>query len=341
MESNCPLGALMLDIEGPELTAEDRQLLARPVVGGLILFTRNYRDSRQLRDLVADARNCNPELLIAVDQEGGRVQRFRHEFEQLPPLHSLFTVYQEDPDRALELARSCAWVMAAEILHHGIDLSFAPVLDLYTDISAVIGNRAFAADVKTATDLARAYISGMHEAGMIATGKHFPGHGSVAADSHHELPVDIRDSEEIFGTDMQVFSHCIDVLDAIMPAHVSYPSIDSECAGFSSKWLQQILRQQLGFAGVIFSDDLGMQAARESGSPADRAAKALSAGCDMVLSCNDREAALAIADYLDANHSAGNYRLSKLRATPAADISELYKTERWQAATDQIAALVS
>ncbi|HAO89426.1 MAG TPA: beta-N-acetylhexosaminidase, partial [Gammaproteobacteria bacterium] len=180
MESNCPLGVLMLDIEGSELTAEDRQLLARPVVGGLILFTRNYRDPRQLRELVADARNCNPELLIAVDQEGGRVQRFRHEFVQLPPLHRLFTVYQDDSEKAVELARSCAWVMAAEILHHGIDLSFAPVLDLHTDICAVIGNRAFAADVKTATDLARGYINGMHEAGMIATGKHFPGHGSVA-----------------------------------------------------------------------------------------------------------------------------------------------------------------
>ena len=341
MESNCPLGALMLDIEGPELTTEDRQLLARPVVGGLILFTRNYRDPRQLRELVADVRNCNPDLLIAVDQEGGRVQRFRHEFLQLPPLHSLFTVYQDDPERALELAQTCAWVMAAEILHHGIDLSFAPVLDLYTDFSEVIGNRAFAADVNTATLLARAYINGMHEAGMIATGKHFPGHGSVAADSHHELPVDTRDADEIFGTDMQVFSRCIDVLDAIMPAHVSYPSIDSECAGFSSKWLQQILRQQLGFEGVIFSDDLSMQAARESGSPAERAAKAFSAGCDMVLSCNDRDAAFAVADYMDAHHSEGNYRLSKLRATPAADISDLYNTKKWEVATAQIAALDS
>lgn len=340
MESNSPLGALMLDIEGQELTTEDRQLLARPVVGGLILFTRNYRDPGQLRALVAGARECNPELLIAVDQEGGRVQRFRHEFVQLPPLYSLYSVYQDDPERALELARVCAWVMAAEILHHDIDLSFAPVLDLYTDFSEVIGNRAFAADVKTASDLARAYINGMHEAGMIATGKHFPGHGSVAADSHLELPVDTRDAKDILETDMQVFSNCIDVLDAIMPAHVSYPSIDSECAGFSIKWLQQILRQQLGFEGVIFSDDLSMQAARESGGPAERAEKALTAGCDMVLCCNDRDAAIAVADYLEAHHAAGNYRLSKLRATPSADISDLYNTEKWAAATDQIAALV-
>lgn len=341
MESNHPLGALMLDVEGLELTTEDRHLLARPAVGGLILFTRNYRDPQQLLELVADARQCNPALLIAVDQEGGRVQRFRHDFVQLPPLYSLFTVYKNDPEKALELAQTCAWVMAAEILHHGIDLSFAPVLDLYTDFSEVIGDRAFAADVKVASDLARAYINGMHEAGMIATGKHFPGHGSVAADSHLELPVDHRSADEICQTDMQVFSNCIDVLDAIMPAHVSYPSIDSECAGFSRVWLEQILRQQLGFEGVIFSDDLSMQAARESGTPTDRAAKAINAGCDMVLTCNDRDAALAVADYLEAHHPGGNYRLSKLRATPAADISDLYNTEKWETATYQIAELVS
>ena len=331
----------MVDIEGLELSPEDQQLLARPEVGGLILFARNYRDPSQLRDLVSSVRACNPELLIAVDQEGGRVQRLRHEFVELPALHSLATIYQDDPEQALILATSCAWVMAAEVLHHGIDFSFAPVLDLYTDVSEVIGDRAFAADVQTTSELGLAYINGMHEAGMIATGKHFPGHGSVAADSHHELPVDARGADVIRQEDLQVFSNCIDVLDAVMPAHVCYPAIDSECAGFSSVWLQQILRQQMGFAGIIFSDDLSMEAAKESGGPADRAAKALAAGCDMVLACNDRSAAITIADYLEAQQHGGNHRLSKLRATPAADIHDLYNTEKWEEATQLIATLLA
>lgn len=328
MHSEFP-GALMLDLEGQQLTDEERKLLSRPEVGGLILFNRNYVEPQQLRQLVIEVRRCNPELIIAVDQEGGRVQRFRNGFLQLPPLHSLAAIYAEDAARGRELARCHAWLMAAEVLQYGIDLSFAPVLDLFNSESQVIADRAFSADVDTCTDLARAYIAGMHEAGMVATGKHYPGHGTVVADSHLTLPVDDRSANEILGQDFQVFANCIDMLDAIMPAHVRYPAIDAECAGYSSVWIQQKLRGQLDFEGVVFSDDLSMVAAHSAGGAAQRAEKALSAGCDMVLACNDRAAAVSIADYLGQTGHPGCHALSRLRASPCAETADLYQSEKW------------
>jgi len=323
----------MLDIEGLQLANEEAELLQRPEVGGLILFSRNYSDPKQLRELVSSVRDCNAELLIAVDQEGGRVQRFREGFLQLPPLHALAAIYAEDKVQARELAHCHAWLMATEILQYDIDLSFAPVLDLFNEESQVIADRAFAADVDTTTDLARAYIEGMHAAGMVATGKHYPGHGTVIADSHETLPVDDRDADAILSQDFKVFANCVDLLDAIMPAHVKYPAIDSESAGFSSVWIQQKLRGQLDFEGVVFSDDLSMAAARNVGDAAQRAQQALAAGCDMVLVCNDRSAAIEVADYLRATDHPGCHALSRLRASPCAETTDLYNSTRWETAS--------
>ncbi|MCY4266082.1 MAG: beta-N-acetylhexosaminidase [Gammaproteobacteria bacterium] len=340
-DNHRPLGALMLDIKGEELSIEDEALLKRNCVGGLILFSRNYANPQQLCTLISQIRQCDPALLIAVDQEGGSVQRFRENFLLLPPLHALGEIYEEDADQARLLARTHGWAMAAETLHYGIDFSFAPVLDLYSSESKVIAERAFAADVPLTTTLARDYIGGMHKAGMIATGKHFPGHGTVEADSHYSLPIDDRSADQILGKDFMVFVNCIDLLDAIMPAHVQYPAIDAECAGFSKVWLQQKLRGQLNFQGVIFSDDLSMAAAQVGGDIESRTAKALTAGCDMVLACNDRTAALAVADYLDDIEHPGCARLSALAATPAAEVKSLHSEQCWHEAVELLQSLSS
>lgn len=331
-------GALMLDLEGLELTREEENLLARHEVGGLILFSRNYESPEQLRELVSAVRQCNRDILIAVDQEGGRVQRFRTGFFPLPAIHRLAEVYQEDPQLGERLSRHHGWIMAAELLQYDIDLSFAPVLDLFNPQSPVIADRAFADNVEMTTQLALSYIAGMHEAGMVATGKHYPGHGTVLADSHTTLPVDDRSADEILTSDFRVFANCIDALDAIMPAHVIYPAVDEACAGFSEVWIQEKLRGQLDFEGVVFSDDLSMEAAVASGDAVSRANKALRAGCDMVLACNDREAALAIADYLQEITHPGCHALLRLRASPCAECADLYNEEKWQEATDELNA---
>ena len=331
----------MVDIEGLQLTPDEEGLLSRPEVGGLILFTRNFDTPDQLRRLIAQVRQCNPQILIAVDQEGGRVQRFREGFFPLPAIHRLSDIYTQAPELAIRLARLHAWVMSAAILQYGIDLSFAPVLDLFNSASPVIGDRAFADDVDTTTELALAYIAGMHEAGMVATGKHYPGHGTVTADSHTTLPVDERSAEEILALDFKVFANCVDALDAIMPAHVIYPAVDSECAGFSKIWIQQKLRGQLDFEGVVFSDDLSMEAAVASGDAATRAEKALGAGCDMVLACNNRLSALAIADYLREIKHPGCHALLRLRASPCMESADLYNSDKWQQACSELEEFLS
>ncbi len=281
----------MLDIAGTWLTAEDRQLLRQPQVGGLILFARNIEHPRQVRELCAAVRALRPDLLLAVDQEGGRVQRLRQGFVRLPPMRAL-----ADNANAEQLAQLCGWLMATEVLAAGLDLSFAPVLDLDHQRSAVVGSRAFESDALVATRLAGAFIDGMHAAGMAATGKHFPGHGWAEADSHVAIPVDERSLDEIRASDLQPFARLGGQLDAVMPAHVIYPQVDEQPAGFSRRWLQEILRGELQFSGVIFSDDLSMAGAHVAGDAAGRIEAALDAGCDMGLVCNDRGAAeLALA----------------------------------------------
>lgn len=279
-------GSLMLDIQGTWLTAEDRRILRQPEVGGLILFARNIEDPRQVRELCASIRAVRPDLLLAVDQEGGRVQRLRNGFVRLPAMRAL-----ADNANAEQLAEHCGWLMATEVLAVGLDLSFAPVLDLDHQRSAVVGSRSFEGDAELATRLAGAFIRGMYEAGMAATGKHFPGHGWAEADSHVAIPVDERSLDEIRARDLIPFQRLSQQLAAVMPAHVIYPQVDAGPAGFSRRWLQEILRGELGFDGVIFSDDLSMAGAHVVGDAASRIEAALNAGCDMGLVCNDRGSA--------------------------------------------------
>ncbi|WP_426149613.1 beta-N-acetylhexosaminidase [Pseudomonas sp. DC3000-4b1] len=282
-------GSLMVDVAGTWLTAEDRHLLRQPQVGGLILFARNIEHPRQVRDLCNSIRALRPDLILAVDQEGGRVQRLRQGFVRLPAMGRIGEAASGADAQAL--AKACGWVMATEVLAAGLDLSFAPVLDLNYGRSAVIGARSFGVEPGVTTELAGSFIEGMNQAGMAACGKHFPGHGWAEADSHVAIPLDERGLAELRASDMQPFIRLSSRLDAVMPAHVIYPAVDTQPAGFSRRWLQDILRGELGFDGVIFSDDLSMAGAHVAGDAAARIEAALSAGCDMGLVCNDRAAA--------------------------------------------------
>ena len=287
-------GPLMVDVGGLTLTAEDKEVLAHPYVGSVILFSRNVDTPTQIAELTAAMRAVRPELWIAVDQEGGRVQRFREGFTRLPPMRQFGHQYDQDPVAALAAAKACGELMAREVRAVGVDFSFAPVLDLDVGVSGVIGDRAFHTDPAAATALVRAFMQGMKTAGMMTIGKHFPGHGSVAADSHFALPVDDRSWAEIDAYDLQPFRALARELDGIMPAHVVYPQVDPLPAGFSSFWLKTVLREQLGFQGLIFSDDLCMEGAAGVGSMAERKALALEAGCDVVLICNNRDAVFGV-----------------------------------------------
>lgn len=281
-------GTLMLDLAGTWLTPEDRQLLRQPEVGGIILFARNTESPAQVRELIRSIRALRPEMLIAIDQEGGRVQRLRREVLRLPALGRIAGCGAEN---VIAVAEAAAWLMATEMLACGIDISFAPVLDLDHGRSQVIGDRSLGADPQQVALLGRAYIEGLHQAGMAATGKHFPGHGWAEADSHTDLPVDERSEASIRDTDLKPFAALAPLLDGIMPAHVIYPAVDSLPAGFSQRWLQDILRAELGFDGAIFSDDLTMAGAHAVGDITRRVDAALASGCDMLLVCNDRAAA--------------------------------------------------
>jgi beta-N-acetylhexosaminidase len=300
-------GSLMLDIGGTWLTAEDRQILRQPEVAGLIVFARNIESPRQVRELCASIRAIRPDLILAVDQQGGRVQRLRQGFLRLPAMRAL-----ADNDNAEQLSEQCGWLMATEVLAAGLDISFAPVLDLDHQRSAVVGSRAFEGDPERAARLAGAFIRGLRGAGMAATGKHFPGHGWAEADSHVAIPVDERELDEIRRSDLVPFARLAAELDGVMPAHVVYPKVDDQPAGFSRRWLQDILRAELKFSGVIFSDDLSMAGAHVVGDAAERIEAALTAGCDMGLVCNDRASAELALE-----------RLQRLGAKPPASLARM------------------
>lgn len=332
------LGPLMIDVEGLELTAEDRDLLAHPLVGGVILFSRNYHDPLQLRRLTDDIHAVRrPPLLVAVDQEGGRVQRFRDGFTSLPPAHLVGRQYDLDPDDGRRAAQSLGWLMAAELRAAGVDLSFAPVLDLDRGVSEVIGDRAFHSSPDVVSILARRFIRGLAQAGMAATGKHFPGHGAVVADSHKSLPEDTRPYTDIMD-DMRPYESLIpEGLNAVMAAHVAYLEVDPLPASFSRWWLTEELRGRIGFRGVVFSDDLVMAAAESVGGIEDRARLALDAGCDMILICNDRASASAAIDALgDYSEPASQVRLARLHGRRAPDRELLLASDAFRRAREEV-----
>lgn len=334
------MGPFILDLHSYELDGEERELLAHPGVGGVIFFSRNYHDKAQLRALVKSIRAINPQLLLSVDHEGGRVQRFREQFFSLPAPGRLAEYSGADK---LSLLQDAGWLMAAELLALDIDLSFAPVLDLARG-SEVIGDRSFGEEPAEVVAHARAYIQGMHQAGMASVAKHFPGHGSVRADSHKESPVDTRDFDRIAELDMVPFKTLIaeGLVQGIMPAHVIYSALDERPAGFSSFWLKQILRQQLGFKGLIFSDDLTMEGAAVVGGYAERAHCALQAGCDLLLACNHRAGAIEIIDALPHDFTkdvSGLRAQSNPSANRALSISpecHLPQHAHWQAASERV-----
>lgn len=293
------MGPVMLDIQGLMPTTEEAELIRHPRVGGVILFTRNFSNPAQLQELTARLKQLKSDLIIAVDHEGGRVQRFRPGFTALPPMRTLGQLHDQSPKHAAVCAEALGFVLGWELARMGVNLSFTPVLDLDYGQSSVIGNRAFHSDPEVVATLCQYLMAGLHQAGMPAVGKHFPGHGFVAADSHLDLPVDERDEASI-AHDLIPYQRLIPHgLDAVMPAHVVYRQLDPNPAGFSPYWLKKVLRTQLKFRGVIFSDDLSMEGAVSSGPPVERARLALQAGCDMVLVCNNPSAAREIVMGID------------------------------------------
>lgn len=315
------IGPLMIDVAGLELDAEDRELLAHPLVGGMILFTRNYRDPDQLRALCNEVLNIKRprRLILAVDHEGGRIQRFRVGFSRIPPMRALGRVHDESPLNASEQAEAHGFTIGSELASYGIDLSFGPVLDRDIEVSGVIGDRAFSCKTDVIIKLARAFRAGLNRAGLAATGKHFPGHGAVAADSHHDLPVDRRSIEEIERTELVPFKALIDDgIESLMMAHVRYTAIDQTPASLSRKWIAGRLRRSMGFNNALFCDDLSMNGAAVVGSMSERAKLALAAGCDMLPVCNDRPAAIALIN-----------DLKDLKPSPARSrrLEKVYRTE--------------
>ncbi len=293
--------AVVADLASTRVASSERAMVAHPGLGGIILFSRNYADRRQLRGLCAEIRDiAGRELVICVDQEGGRVQRFREDFTILPPAAAFGRIYDDNRDRARALCHSAGLTMARELLQCGVDLSFAPVADLDRGVCSVIGDRAFHRQPGAVLELCGSWIGGMHDAGMPAVAKHFAGHGAVAGDSHLEIPRDDRTLDEIGAEDLVPFAGLVDAgIEAVMTAHVRFPRVDDAIPTFSRFWIDEVLRRRLGFEGLVFSDDLSMQGAADFGGPVERAQAARDAGCDLLLVCNDAASALGVLDNLE------------------------------------------
>lgn len=336
------LGPLMLDVAGFELSPEDREILSHPLVGGVILFTRNYDSREQLAHLVEEIHAIrHPQLIVTVDHEGGPVQRFREEFTHLPAMAQLGRLYDHDAERAIRLTGEVGWVLATELRAVGVDHSFTPVLDIEKKGSSVLKGRTFHGDPQVVAELGRRLMSGLQDAGMQATGKHFPGHGGVSGDSHEELPVDSRSYEDIYASDILPFERMIHYgLAGIMPAHVVYDQLDNMPAGFSRFWIQEVLRQRLEFTGVAFSDDLSMAGAHLVGGYTERAEAAMEAGCDVILVCNNRDGVVEVLDNVKPRvNPVLQVRIAHMHGRKIAGIRKYRTSERWKAATNAIRLL--
>jgi beta-N-acetylhexosaminidase len=340
-----PPGRIMVDVDGVELSERDRRRLEHPACAGVILFSRNYESTAQLRTLCEQIKAVRePALVIGVDQEGGRVQRFRDDFTTIPPMRAFGSLWDRDKQQAAVAAHDAAYVIGTELAACGIDFSFAPVLDLDHGCSEVIGDRAFHASAEAVIELASAFIQGLDECGMTAVGKHFPGHGSVIADTHHETAVDHRMLVEIEREDLQPFvALCRGALGAVMPAHVVYDKLDARPASFSTFWLQDILRKRLGFNGAVLSDDLSMHAASIEGDAPTRAKAALAAGCDIALVCNAPDDADAVLQFVASAAAAPDpaYNLALQRRPRMARRNEADQNQRYHRALEQLANVAS
>lgn len=343
------LGPLMVDVPGRSLLPDDRDVLEHPLVGSVVLFGRNFESVEQLAALVAEIRAVrSPPLLVAVDHEGGRVQRFRRGFTALPPMRRIGREYDVDRARGRELARQAGWLLASELRAVGIDLAFAPVVDLDRGISAVIGDRAFHRDADAVSTLAGALMSGMREAGMSATAKHFPGHGGVVADSHVQLPVDRREYADL-EPDLRPFRRLIaNGLASVMVAHIVYPDVDDRPASLSRRWIRGVLREELDFRGAVFADDLSMGGAAAFGDVVQRGRLALEAGCDVLPICNDRAAVHDMLSGLDVQpEPVAALRTARLHGRAAtgspvgtpgfAAFAELVASDAWRRGADAMA----
>lgn len=336
------LGPVMMDLVGTQISDVEKELLLHPQIGGVILFTRNFDSIDQITAFIQEIHVLRtPHILVSIDHEGGRVQRFREGFTWLPPANVYSELFKHDKDKGRQCVEQAGWLMAAELRAIGVDFSFAPVLDLAHGVSGIIGDRAFHSKPDITATLAYAFMHGMASAGMPAVGKHFPGHGGVAEDSHLALPVDHRELATLLKEDIVPFEKMVqNGLPAIMPAHVIYDQIDDKPAGYSKIWLQQILRDRLKFQGVIFSDDLSMEAAGVGGSYGERAQLALEAGCDMVLVCNHPDGVAEVVDTLEGyTNPVAQMRLMRMHGKEKFDRDELLASHQWKAASEIIAGL--
>ena len=323
MNNTC--GRLMMDIDGTSLSSVDIDLISNSKVGGLILFERNFSSKDQIADLCSQIKGIKNNILIAVDQEGGRVQRFKDGFTILPSMQSLSDYAAKSSNK--EIFKEVGWLMAAELLAAGIDISFAPVLDVDRNTSSIIGNRSFSDEPSNVSKIAKEFISGMNEAGMQATGKHFPGHGGIFEDSHLLQPQDKRSIDELIQHDLVPFIDLKDDLGGVMCAHILFPQVDDLSAGFSSFWIKEILRNRIGFKGVVFSDDLTMKGAGEN-SYAERVDLSLSAGCDMVLICNSRDGVFKAIEYMEEKEISGSHNITSMLSQSNISWKDLYSSDR-------------
>ena len=318
-------GRLMLDIDGRSLSIEDKKLISNKHVGGLIFFSKNFESFQQISNLVKEVREIKENILIAVDQEGGRVQRFNNEFTNIPSMQEIGRFAKEHNDSSI--CKDIGWLISSELIATGIDINFAPVLDIDESTSSIIGNRAFSNSPDEVISMASDYIDGMHEAGMSSTGKHFPGHGGVVEDSHKELPEDIRQLDDLMSFDISPYIKLANKLDAIMCAHILFPNVDKDIPSFSKYWVKEILRNKINYDGLIFSDDLTMLGAGEE-SCSEKARKSIQAGCDMVLVCNNRKEINGVINLFDELGIEPSERLSKMKKITNIDWNELNNSDR-------------